>query len=558
MHLWKKLPIYKKYLFAVSVTIILFAIMTVLLVGQILENRKWSNELNDLSTEINHLESVSKGYATVYIAINHYVGDPLPGFEEDYQKAKEHVQQKIKNVQSMRQEEMQSVLQTMDDLYENRLKKSVEKKDNIAKRRQLNSVYYTYHQFDEKITKEIETLSKERVYIVEKMQTSQQSTLVLLISSFLVAICVSFLLLFITNRQIKMQLKSLANSAKSVSEGNLRIADVPIETKDELGDVTDAMNHMKEQLKETIRMIQFGAFEISQHTRELKDTTHASYEGAENMEQRLSGVLAESQEQQATSEAMIHFVLHFSDSLEDMIQRLEQLTKSSITTMDRATVSNDSMRHSVQTMLRLQKLVGEADQERHILEERMEDIVRVSNSVKEISRQTHLLALNAEIEAARAGESGKGFAVVATEVRNLAEQVNIAAQHIQNVSKEINEQGARMAETFEKSLVCSNDTLDAVEKTSHNMQQIMDGLQTSQTHFSVIEENVQTIGKEKEHTIQLIEQLGDTLKRSTHQIEKTNQLVQENKEQHSTVLREVGQVYEKVQEMQQSTERFSI
>lgn len=86
----------------------------------------------------------------------------------------------------------------------------------------------------------------------------------------------------------------------------------------------------------------------------------------------------------------------------------------------------------------------------------------------------------------------------------------------------------------------------------------MEGLETSQYHFTAIEENVQTIEREKEQAVELIEQLGDTLKRSTHQIEETNQLVQENKQQHSTVLYEVGQVYEKVQEMQKSTERFSI
>ena len=61
------------------------------------------------------------------------------------------------------------------------------------------------------------------------------------------------------------------------------------------------------------------------------------------------------------------------------------------------------------------------------IEKNMSELNEIISHIKEITKQTNMLALNASIEAAGAGEAGKGFAVVAGEVSKLASASGILA-----------------------------------------------------------------------------------------------------------------------------------
>lgn len=562
MFIWNKMDLRKKYFLSLSITLLLFAIMTITLTFQVNENRKWSQELDSLSKSINDIDMLSKEFSTLYIAIIHYAGDPLAKHDASYGASMSTLESLLKKsgdvVQQRDSEAIEVELNRIHELYIKRLKVSVAKKDNIAKRRQLNSVYQSYDNIEKNLNTIRAGASTEREQILQSMNESQRRTLIVLCVSFLLAVAISTILMVITNRQIRQQLELVAQTAESISKGNLNVVDLPIHTNDEIGQVSTAMNHMKHQLVEMLQIIKSSAHEISNDSHVLQNYSVQSLEGSKIVSVSLKESLQNAKAQQYSSDGIVAFMERFSDNLQQMVGQVEQLSVKGLQAEQYVEDSSVSMTEAVSKMTGLQQLLIEAEQERILLQKRTDEIVRVSLSVKQIAKQTHLLALNAEIEAARSGEAGKGFAVVAEEVRKLAEEVSNAAHNIHNLSDDITVQGATMANTFNSGLITSEESATAIQNAAQQMTIIIQYIGDTLGQFKAMSRQIQTVEKEKESTKTLIHQLNDAIFQNTEHIEETTLFLNDNLSTIELLSARIHDVSDQAMTMRQSTTKFEM
>ena len=187
-----------------------------------------------------------------------------------------------------------------------------------------------------------------------------------------------------------------------------------------------------------------------------------------------------------------------SEKLNNNIYDIKSDSEQSIAMLNQ---NIDTMNNVSIYMIELSKLIFQAFGNNTRLKDSSGEIDKIIDYIKNISKQTKLLSLNASIEAARAGEAGKGFSVVAKEIRKLSQETDKSIlgieQIINNVTQNIDNSNTSISTCIEKIKDIENvakESNDVVEE----IQEIIKGITNSINKLQRISNEEVTASKEIE------------------------------------------------------------
>ena len=255
--------------------------------------------------------------------------------------------------------------------------------------------------------------------------------------TILVVLVLAAVAIAVFARRLVGPLRKMVAYSEEIANGDLRERQRAVVSRDELGNLAEALVRMRGNLRALIEKVIVSTDQVAASSEQLTASAEQSSQAAAQISGVIGEVAAGAEKQLKAVEATAAIVEEMSAGIKQIAANANAVAGTSADSAEAARQGSRAVENAISQMGKIEDTVVRSAKVVTKLGERSKEIGTIVDTIAGIAGQTNLLALNAAIEAARAGEQGRGFAVVAEEVRKLAEQSQEAAKQIADLIGEI-------------------------------------------------------------------------------------------------------------------------
>lgn len=300
-----------------------------------------------------------------------------------------------------------------------------------------------------------------RVRSAEAQASAENTKLTILLGTTAAFLFLCFASFFLT-RSISKPLKEITLTAQKMAAGDLNVTVSARQRQDEVGVLAQAFSVMIQWLRgmaDVAKKISDGDLRVDVKPQSDKDILGNAFaamitnlrkitrdiaEGASVLGASAAQIVASSSQLASSSAQTASAVAETTTTVEEVRQTAQVSTQKARAVADNAqnaaSISQTGKQNIEKTnegTNRIREQMDSIAQSMMRLSEQTQAISQIITSVDDLAQQSNLLAVNASIEAAKAGEQGRGFSVVAQEVKSLAEQSKTATTQVRTILNDI-------------------------------------------------------------------------------------------------------------------------
>ena len=326
---------------------------------------------------------------------------------------------------------------------------------------------------------------------------------------------------------ISRVLKSEITSLEYLAMGNLnvQIDKKNLQRKDEIGDLSRAIDTLKTDLRSVIGGISESTNLLISSSDSLEQTSHQTFENMDYVMQSVDTITTSAISQAKDTKSASDNITHMGNLIIETGSEADLLNKNA----DKMLIVSDKTTFAIDELKKISEEVGSSV---NIIAELTEQTNESAKTIREaaefisgIADETNLLSLNASIEAARAGEAGKGFAVVADEIQKLAVQSNEASSRIDKIVNTLIVDAEHVVDSMEQMKSVIGKQNEYIKSTEESVSEVMEEINESIEKIRNIEKRTQDLETARKEMMGMIAGLSDIADSNVVNTQETNKVI---------------------------------